>query len=183
MPDVYTLGFSNRGWEETASILSRYGIERLADIRTLPGSRHTPQFNQEHLERALPEAGIEYLHLKRLGGLRKLRAERPENAEWRNASFRAYADYMQTPEFEDALEELIRLFAEKPTIYCCTEAVFWRCHRALVSDALTARGFEVVHIFSLSKWEPHRLTSFARVDSHRVTYPAEQGELWPRSAR
>src|SRR2546427_374756 len=121
--DVYSMGFSNRTWEETIAILSGYKIGRLADIRTLPGSRHTPQFNLEHLQVALPRAGIEYVHLKALGGLRKPRKDSALNAAWRNDAFRGYADYMQTQEFEAARKELIRLLQEKTTVYCCTDAV------------------------------------------------------------
>ncbi len=172
--DVLTLGFSNRSWEETVGILRSFGIERLADIRTLPGSRYAPQFNQENLQGALPGAGIEYIHLKKLGGLRKPNKNDSTNAGWKNASFRAYADYMQTPDFEAALEELIRLFRQRRTVYVCTEAVFWRCHRSLVSDALLVRGYCPGHIFSATKCEPHRMTSFARVEGTRVTYPAEK---------
>lgn len=169
--DVYTLGFSNRSWEETLEILHAHGIQRLVDIRTLPGSRRTPQFNLEHLEKALPEAGIEYIHLKRLGGLRKPAKDSTTNLAWRNDGFRGYADYMQTPDFEAALNELIQLLKERTTCYCCTEAVFWRCHRQLVADALCARGYRVGHIFSATKVETHELTEFAKVEGTRVTYP------------
>jgi uncharacterized protein (DUF488 family) len=170
--DVYTIGFSNRTWEETLEILGPFGIQRLADIRTLPGSKHTPQFNQEHLQEALPKANIEYIHLKKLGGLRKPLKDTTVNAAWRNDAFRGYADYMQTAEFEASLEELIRLFLEKTTVYACTEAVFWRCHRQLVSDALVVRGYSVGHIFSPSKVEQHKLTDFIRAEGAKVTYPA-----------
>jgi uncharacterized protein (DUF488 family) len=170
-PRVYTIGFSNRSWATTLEILQSCRIQRVVDIRTFPGSRRTPQFNQENLITALPAAGIEYVHLKALGGLRKLRADDPTNAGWRNESFRAYADYMQTEEFRMALEELIRLLLERRVVYACTEAVFWRCHRALVSDALLIRGYEPQHIFSSTKCEAHRLTSFARIDGLRITYP------------
>ena len=169
--DVFTLGFSNRSWEETLEILRTYGIERLVDIRTLPGSRHTPQFNQENLSRALPAAGIEYIHLRTLGGLRKPKRGDSANAGWRNESFRGYTDYMQTPEFAQALEELIRLLREKRTVYACTEAVFWRCHRSLVSDALEVRGCRPGHIFSAAECRSHRTTPFARVEGLRITYP------------
>src|SRR5438874_2692942 len=169
--DVYTMGFSNRSWDETLEILSAYKIERLVDIRTLPGSKHTPQFNLEHLQSALPKAGIEYVHLKSLGGLRKPRKDSTLNAAWRNDGFRGYADYMQTPEFEAALDELIRMIKEKITVYCCTEAVFWRCHRQLVSDALLSRGYRVGHIFSTAKVERHRLTEFLKAQGTRLTYP------------
>ncbi len=170
--DVFTLGFSSRSWDETVEILNNFGIKRLADIRTLPGSRHTPQFDKEKLESLLPEIGVEYIHMKSLGGLRKSKCDDPANAGWRNASFRAYADYMQTAAFAAALEELIGFFQSAATIYACTEAVFWRCHRALVSDALLVRGFLPGHIFNARKCEAHVLTKFARVDGVHVTYPA-----------
>ena len=175
--DVFTLGFSNRTWEATLEILRSFGIQRLADIRTLPGSRHTPQFNQENLSRTLPRVGIEYLHLKSLGGLRKPKREDSENAGWHNEGFRGYADYMQTPEFVRALDELIGLLREKRTAYACTEAVFWRCHRSLVSDALQIRGCRPGHIFGAADCRPHRLTPFARVDGLRITYPEPEPTL------
>ena len=168
--DVYTLGFSNRSWDDTLAILTAFGIWRLVDIRTLPGSKHTPQFNLEHLERALPAAGIEYVHMKGLGGLRKP-AKDSTNTAWKNAGFRGYADYMQTGEFDAALSELERLMSETPTVYCCTEAVFWRCHRQLVSDALSVRGYRVGHIFSAARVEAHKLTPFAKPEGTRVKYP------------
>lgn len=169
--DVYTMGFSNRSWEETLEILRAFGIQRLVDIRTLPGSKHTPQFNLEHLRQALPQAGIEYIHMKSLGGLRKRQKGSSVNAAWRNDSFRAYADYMQTPQFEAALQELMTLSEERTTVYCCTEAVFWRCHRQLVSDALLVRGRRVGHIFNASHAEAHKLTAFAKIEGTRLTYP------------
>src|SRR5215468_6262053 len=170
--EAYTMGFSNRTWDETVEILKSCRIERLADIRTLPGSKHTPQFNLEHLEQELPKAGVEYIHLKSLGGLRKPRKDSTLNSAWQNSGFRGYADYMQTPEFESALTELIRLVKEKTTVYCCTEAVFWRCHRQLVSDALLVRGYRIGHIFNAAKIEEHKRTEFAKVEGTRVTYPA-----------
>jgi uncharacterized protein (DUF488 family) len=170
--DVYTMGFSNRSWDETLEVLAAYKIKRVVDIRTLPGSKHTPQFNLEHLQSALPSAGIDYIHMKSLGGLRKPRKDSTVNAAWQNDGFRGYADYMQTQEFESALGELIRLFKERPTVYCCTEAVFWRCHRQLVSDALLARGYRVGHIFGAAKVENHVLTKFVKADGTRLTYPS-----------
>jgi uncharacterized protein (DUF488 family) len=170
--DGYTMGFSNRTWEETVEVLQAFSIERLIDIRTLPGSRHTPQFNLEHLKQELPKAGVEYIHLKPLGGLRKPRKDSTLNSAWQNSGFRGYADYMQTPEFEDALNQLITLLREKTTVYCCTEAFYWRCHRQLVSDALLVRGYQTGHIFSASKVEPHRLTKFVKAEGSRVTYPS-----------
>ena len=169
--DAYSMGFSNRSWEETLEILRAFEIQRVADIRTLPGSKHTPQFNLEHMRDALPKEGIEYLHLKSLGGLRKPVKNSTVNVAWRNDAFRGYADYMQTPEFDRALQDLIKLSAEKTTVYCCTEAVFWRCHRQLVSDALLVRGHRIGHIFNASKVEEHHLTEFAKVDGVQLTYP------------
>ncbi len=146
----------------------------MIDIRTLPGSRFAPQFNQEHLREALPAAGVEYIHRKSLGGLRKLKGDNPAAAGWENASFRAFAAYMQTDEFHQALGELILLFKEIRTVYTCTEAVFWRCHRALVSDALAALGYRPGHIFGPAECQPHRITSFAHIANGRVTYPAQR---------
>jgi len=166
------MGFSNRTWDETLRILESFGIQRLVDIRTLPGSKHTPQFNLEHLAEALPRAGIEYIHMKRLGGLRKPVKDSTINAAWQNSGFRGFADYMQTPEFDTALRELIRLLTENTTVFCCTEAVFWRCHRQLVSDALLIRGYRVAHIFNASKVEEHKLTKFLKADGTHLTYPS-----------
>ena len=170
--DVFTMGFSNRSWEDTVEILTNHRMQRLVDIRTLPGSRRTPQFNLENLEQKLPEAGVEYLHLKSLGGLRKPIKDSTLNAAWKNDGFRAYADYMQSPKFETALETLVRLLTEKRTVYSCTEAVFWRCHRQLISDALHIRSFRVGHIMGADKVQEHELTSFAKVDGLRITYPS-----------
>jgi uncharacterized protein (DUF488 family) len=170
--DAFTMGFSNRSWEETIHIHRAFQIQRLVDIRTLPGSKHTPQFNLEQMKQALPHAGIEYIHMKSLGGLRKPVKGSMLNAAWKNDAFRGYADYMQTQEFEAALRVLNLLVIEKTTVYCCTEAVFWRCHRQLVSDALTVRGYSIGHIFNASKVEPHELTNFVKADGTRLTYPS-----------
>ena len=170
--DAFTMGFSNRTWEETIALLQGFSIERLVDIRTLPGSRRTPQFNLENLQAKLPESGIEYIHMKSLGGLRKPTRDSTVNAAWRNDGFRGYADYMQSPAFEESLEALIRLMKEKRTVYVCTEAVFWRFHRQLVSDALQIRGYRIGHIMGPGKVQAHTLTSFARVEDLRITYPA-----------
>lgn len=170
--DVFTMGFSNRTWDDTLKILHGCGIKRLVDIRTLPGSKHTPQFNLEHLEKALPDAGIEYIHMKSLGGLRKPSKDSAINAAWRNDGFRGYADYMQSQQFQEALVQLIGLMKEKTSVYACTEAVFWRCHRQLVSDVLTARGYRIGHIFSVGKVEEHKLTKFVRVNGTVLTYPS-----------
>jgi uncharacterized protein (DUF488 family) len=170
--DVFTMGFSNRTWDDTTGILKRQHIQRLVDIRTLPGSRRTPQFNLENLQEKLPESGIEYIHMKSLGGLRKPTKDSTVNAAWRNDGFRGYADYMQSPAFAESLEALIRLMKQKRTVYVCTEAVFWRCHRQLVSDALQIRGYRIGHILGPGKVQAHTLTPFARVEDLRITYPA-----------
>jgi uncharacterized protein (DUF488 family) len=173
---VFTIGHSTRPIGEFVELLRSNGVERLLDIRTIPKSRHNPQFNTDALAKSLRDAGIDYVHLKALGGLRKaLRDSR--NMGWRNASFRGYADYMQTPEFDEALARAIELAAEKPTAFMCAEAVPWRCHRSLVADALVARGIEVMEIVDSSAPKAHKLTPFARVDGTHVTYPAETGSL------
>jgi len=170
--DVFTMGFSNRTWDETIRILQIHEIRRLVDIRTLPGSRRTPQFNLENLQQSLPEHGIDYVHMKSLGGLRKPLKDSTLNAAWRNDGFRGYADYMQSSGFEESLQTLIKLMKEQRTVYVCTEAVFWRCHRQLVSDALLIRGYQVGHILGVNEAQPHKLTPHARVEGERLTYPA-----------
>jgi uncharacterized protein (DUF488 family) len=167
---VLTIGHSNRPIEEFLATLKAHGIERLIDIRTVPRSRHNPQFNRDALPGSLQQAGIAYLHMPSLGGLRHPRKD-SINSGWRNDSFRGYADYMQTAEFENALDELIAIASRERTAIMCAESIPWRCHRSLVADALTARGERVEHIMSESKPSPHSMTPFARVENQRVTYP------------
>jgi uncharacterized protein (DUF488 family) len=167
---VFTVGHSNRSIEDFLALLKAHGIERLVDIRTVPRSRHNPQFNRDALPVALRRAGIAYTHMPSLGGLRHPRRD-SINSAWRNDSFRGYADYMQTAEFETALDELIGIASGEKTALMCAEAVPWRCHRSLVADGLTARGEQVEHILSETRRNPHSLTPFARVESRRVTYP------------
>ena len=168
-----TIGHSNRPVAELVELLKANGVELLADVRTVPRSRHNPQFNRETLPETLAQAGIDYVHLPSLGGLRRPRSD-STNTGWKNASFRGYADYMQTAEFEAALEKLAGLDGERRVAIMCAEAVPWRCHRSLISDALTARGVGVVHIMSLGTNRAHQLTSFARAEGGRVDYPG----LW-----
>ncbi len=144
----------------------------LADVRTMPRSRHNPQFNQEALSTALPDAGLVYAHLPLLGGLRRGLGAASPNTGWRNASFRAYADYMQTADFAQGLAELRALADAGPVALMCAEAVPWRCHRSLIADALTIRGVEVREIWSPTRTEVHKLPPFAHVDGLRLTYPA-----------
>lgn len=166
---IYTIGHSTRSMEEFLEMLKSFEIEVLADIRSFPGSKKFPQFNKENLELVLPKSGIEYLHLKNLGGRRKVQKD-SKNNRWRNASFRAYADYMETGEFQKAIAQLENLAKEKTTAYMCSEAVWWRCHRSLVSDILKAGGWEVLHIMSIGKTDEHPYTSPARIVNGKVCY-------------
>jgi len=147
----------------------------LADVRTIPRSRHNPQFNADTLPTGLAAAGIGYRHLKGLGGLRHALSGSP-NTGWQNASFRGYADYMLTADFDFHLAELIELARSARVAIMCAEAVPWRCHRSLIADALTVRGVQVEHIMSAKRRDPHRLTRFALVEGVRITYPAEREE-------
>ncbi len=167
---IYTIGHSTRRLDEFLDLVGRYGIELLLDIRTVPRSRHVPHFNSDSLKRALHERGVAYIHIKRLGGLRKP-AKDSVNKAWRNSSFRGFADYMQTEEFKKGLNELLDLASEKRTALMCAEAVPWRCHRSLVSDALLVRGVEVRHIVSEKSSRLHELTPFAVVEGEQITYP------------
>jgi len=167
---IYTIGHSTRALDEFIALLQTHGVTQLADIRTIPKSKRHPHFAGVALAESLPAAGIAYRHFAGLGGLRKPAPDSP-NSGWRHAGFRGYADYMQTPAFEAALEDLIGWSREGPTAMMCAEAVWWQCHRQLVADALTARGVEVRHITSAKAAPVHTLTSFARVDAGRVRYP------------
>lgn len=169
--ELFTIGHSTRSLEEVVNLLRASHIECLADVRTIPRSRHTPQFNRETLEVELPKAGFRYVHLPRLGGLRKSSGQGSLNSGWRNASFRGFADYMQTGEFARGLDELWVLAGQAPTTIMCAEALYWRCHRSLIADAFVVRGGAVTHILSNQKIESHRLTSFAVVTEGRITYP------------
>lgn len=167
---VFTIGHSTRPLKDFIALLKQHGIERLADVRTIPRSAHNPQYNKEWLPAALARAGIAYEHLPALGGLRHARKD-SINTGFRNASFRGYADYMQTPAFAEALDALIETAAKERTAIMCAEAVPWRCHRSLIADALTVRGIAVEHIMNADKTRPHSLTSFAKVEGTRLTYP------------
>jgi uncharacterized protein (DUF488 family) len=173
---VYTVGHSTLPIERFLAVLRAHGIERLADVRTVPRSRRNPQFNADALAESLRAAGIEYVALGELGGLRKPRADSP-NSGWRNESFRGYADYMQTPEFARGLERLLDLRRERRTAIMCAEAVPWRCHRSLVADALAIRGVRVVEILGEQERREHALTPFARVHGTTITYPPAQASL------
>lgn len=168
---VFTVGHSTRPIEEFVEVLLRHGIAQVVDVRTVPRSRHNPQYEQGALAASLAEAGIGYVHLPSLGGLRPKRPDSP-NGGWRNQSFRNYADYMRTPAFVEGVEELLRLAAARSTAIMCAEAVPWRCHRSLVGDALLVRGVRVLDILSTAPAREHVLTSFAVVRGVSITYPA-----------
>lgn len=174
---IFTVGHSTLSIERFAALLGIYGIRQLADIRTVPRSRHNPQFNADALGASLAADHIIYLPMPALGGLRQPRQDSP-NGGWRNKSFRGYADYMQTTAFQDAVEALIRAGKRKRTAIMCAEAVPWRCHRSLVADALIVRGVPVVEILSETSSRPHTLTPFAHVEGTSITYPPEQPELF-----
>jgi|ERR1700733_753867 len=167
---ISTIGHSTHPIEEFLSILRAHGIRRLVDVRTIPRSRRNPQFDRENLPGSLQSADIEYRHLPGLGGLRHARKD-SMNTGWRNASFRGYADYMQTPEFDENLIRLIEIAAEVPTAIMCAEAVPWRCHRSLIADALVARGIQALDILSAAKSQPHAMTPFAKLEGRQVIYP------------
>jgi uncharacterized protein (DUF488 family) len=170
MQPVLTIGHSNRPIEVFLELLAAHRVARLVDVRTVPRSRHNPQFNADTLPATLATVGIAHVSMRELGGLRKPRADSP-NRGWRADSFRGYADYMGTPEFEAALERLQALAQNARVAIMCAEALPWRCHRSLIADALVARGMPVEHIMSPTSAKPHTLTSFARIDDGRVTYP------------
>ena len=169
-PTIWTVGHSTRPIGEFTDFLHAHEIRLLVDVRTIPRSRHNPQFNTDTLAESLKEAGLSYLHMPALGGLRKARKD-SINEGWRNASFRGYADYMQTEEFSHALEELMMHGRQNPTAIMCAEAVPWRCHRSLIADALVTRGWDIRHIMSPEKATPHVLTSFAHFEKGKLTYP------------
>lgn len=169
--DVFTIGHSTRPIDEFIALLKANGVRQILDIRTIPKSRRNPQFNGDSLAISLRKAGIGYVHCKELGGLRHAKSD-SINQGWRNASFRGYADYMQTPEFEAAIETLIEAAKREQVTIMCAEAVPWRCHRSLIGDALKVRGIAVDDIMSATRTQPHDMTSFAKVKGTQVTYPA-----------
>lgn len=172
---IYTIGHSTRPIEEFVELLRINGVERLADIRTIPKSRRNPQYWQDALKERLEADGIDYVYLPGLGGRRRARKD-SVNTAWRNASFKGYADHMQTEEFAAALEQLIRFGGEKVTAIMCAEAVPWRCHRSLVADALVVRGIEVRNIMSATSTTAHTLRDWAHVDGTTISYPGESDD-------
>jgi uncharacterized protein (DUF488 family) len=170
---IWTIGHSTRELDEFLGLLAESGVRRLADVRRTPGSKRFPHFNSDELESSLADSGVGYRHYPALGGRRSQRAAGSPNTAWRVEAFNAFADFMATPDFACALEDLMDLARDRPTALMCSEAVPWRCHRRLIGDALTVRGWLVQDIIGARKVEPHRLTPFARVEGETITYPAE----------
>ncbi|HEV7221347.1 MAG TPA: DUF488 domain-containing protein [Pirellulales bacterium] len=171
--EIWTIGHSNRSFDEFVELLHGESIQQLADVRRFPGSRAHPHFNLDALEAGLAQARIGYRHFGPLGGRRSQRPADSPNGGWRVDSFNRYADYMATREFAAALEDLIAFADERRTAIMCSEAVPWRCHRRLIADALIVRGWQVFDIIHRGAAKPHAMTPFARVDHGRITYPAE----------
>jgi uncharacterized protein (DUF488 family) len=178
-PIVLTIGHSTRTLEEFIGLLQTHGATRVVDVRTVPRSRHNPQFNKDSLPGSLKKAGLGYVHLPGLGGLRHAKRD-SVNLGWRNASFRGYADYMQTPEFKQSLEELVQLANQQPIALMCAEAVPWRCHRSLIADALLVRGIRTEDIMSPTRRQVHTFTPFAKVRGATITYPAKASRSTPK---
>jgi uncharacterized protein (DUF488 family) len=179
-PLVCTIGHSNRSIDAFVELLRANEIARVLDVRTMPRSRHNPQFNRESLADSLAALDIGYSHLPQLGGLRRPRTDSP-NAGWKNLSFRGYADYMQSPEFAENVQRVAELARTERCVLMCAEAVPWRCHRSLIADALLVRGIWVEDIIGPGKRSPHPVTAFAHVDGLRITYPPGVDE--PRQLR
>jgi uncharacterized protein (DUF488 family) len=174
---IWTIGHSTRTIDKFISLLEEHGIKSLADVRLLPGSKRYPQFNKETLSASLGKARIRYEHFPELGGRRKTKPD-SRNTAWRNESFRGYADYMETEEFDKGVKRLLDFAADAgPTAIMCAEAVWWRCHRSLISDYLKARGVEVMHILDANKTEPHPFTSAARMIDGALSYASEGDRL------
>jgi uncharacterized protein (DUF488 family) len=170
-PSIFTIGHSTRQIDEFIELLQMYGVKEVVDVRSIPKSAHNPQFNTDALKQSLKRNNIRYRHLKKLGGLRHSKKD-SINLGWRNASFRGYADYMATPEFSEGLEALLKIARMRETSIMCAEAVPWRCHRSLIADALTKKGWLVKDIMSRTSATKHRLTPFLKVRKGQLTYPA-----------
>jgi uncharacterized protein (DUF488 family) len=170
---VLTIGHSNRPVEEFLELLQSQRVDLVVDVRRMPRSRRNPQFSCDILPQTLGKAAIGYVHFPGLGGLRRPQPDSP-NSGWKNASFQGYSDYMATPEFEKALQDLLKRAAGRRAALMCAEAVPWRCHRSLIADALVVRGIAVEHIFSSARTRPHALHSWACVRDTRITYPSPE---------
>ena len=172
-PLIMTIGHSTRTIDEFIGLLQAHAVSRVVDVRTIPRSRHNPQFNMDSLSDSLKKAGLGYIPMPGLGGLRHAKLD-SINMGWRNASFRGYADYMQTAEFAQSLDELVQLAKQKRIVLMCAEAVPWRCHRSLIADALLVRGIRTEDITGATRRHIHTLTPFAKLNGTRITYPVER---------
>ncbi|MEO5995733.1 MAG: DUF488 domain-containing protein [Chitinophagaceae bacterium] len=169
---IWTIGHSTRSFEEVVAMLHSFNVELVADVRSYPGSRKFPQFNKEALEISLPENNIHYVHIKNLGGRRKASPD-SKNTGWRHIAFRGYADYMETNAFKDGIRELARYARKQRTAYMCSEAVWWRCHRSMISDYLKLQGWKVMHIMGIDKATEHPYTAPARIVHGVLNYELE----------
>jgi uncharacterized protein (DUF488 family) len=170
-PVIFTIGHSTHPIDEFIELLRAHGIQAVADVRTIPGSRYNPQFNEYDLKKSLQDARLRYRHLKRLGGLRHTTKD-SVNLGWRNTSFRGFADYMATDEFEKGLQALIKIASSRTTAIMCAEALPWRCHRSLIADALIKKGWVVHDIMNRTSATKHRITPFLKVKKGQLIYPA-----------
>lgn len=170
-PVIFTIGHSTHPIDEFVGLLQAHGIKEIVDVRSIPKSRHNPQFNEDDLKASLKQVRIRYKHIKKLGGLRHTTKD-SINIGWHNTSFRGYADYMQSDEFEEGLQALIKIASARETAIMCAEAVPWRCHRSLIGDALTKKKWSVYDIMSRTSAKKHKLTSFLKMRKGRLTYPA-----------
>jgi uncharacterized protein (DUF488 family) len=175
-PEIWTIGHSNRNIETFISILRSFDIEVVADVRQFPGSRKYPHFNKENLSESLQQHNIGYVHMVELGGRRKPAKDSP-NITWKNDAFRAYADYMETEDFRNAVSKLEELASAKRTAYMCSEAVWWSCHRSMISDHLKANGWKVMHIMDINKAKEHPYTAPARIIEGRLTYRPDDAQF------
>jgi len=169
IPRILTIGHSTRTIEDFTDLVRAHGVQLVVEVRTVPRSRRNPQFNEDTLAASLTKSGIDYVQLKELGGLRHPMKD-SQNLGWRNLSFRGFADYMQTPDFEAGINELIRLARDRTVVIMCAEALPWRCHRSLIADALLVREIEVEHIMTLKQLIEHSMTKWAKINGKQITY-------------
>ena len=169
MREIWTIGHSNKSFQDFLEILKVYEIEILADVRSFPGSRKFPWFNKEYFSENLPPEGIDYTLIKNLGGRRKVKPD-SHNTAWENLQFRAYADYMESPQFLEGINELINYASQKRTAYMCSEVLWWRCHRSMISDYLKLKGWNVIHIIGINKTQEHPYTKPSKIINDRLNY-------------
>lgn len=169
---IWTIGHSTNPFDKFVGILKSYEIEIVADVRSLPGSRKYPQYNKENLEKSLPENGIKYIHIAKLGGRRKV-SKNSINTGWRHPAFRGYADYMETDEFNEGINELITIATDCHTVVMCAESLWWRCHRSMIADYLKLDGWKVIHIFAHHRIEIHTYTQPAKIKNGRLNYTSD----------